>query len=596
MIGPVSGTGRAMMASLQQAIQKGMPPDQAIQYVKSMATQGVAPLADLYAMMNQFQRLKQQPVQAPQTPPTIRDQLNMAEQQQAQQQMAMQQGLGGMPAPVMEQAQFAGGGIVAFAAGSEDAVSSEGGATSYVFNDELLRNVPSFMTDTTDIVSFVRKQMPNFDTLSPAQQQEVLRQFEPAYKRAYSSLQTLKSRGAAPASTTSPTSENVSPFSQVGFRRVSTNPLERAQDERLATERTQERPIAAPPTAAPPTAAPPTATSRAGAPRGGATRAAMPAATPKGDMFTPFERPRTDLETERAARIERQRAAKTGEFSQADADLAAYIKEQKAQGGDTKEAYRNFWVMAGASLMANRSPYFLQALGESIKDNYGGLVNDLKELKDNTKALRLQEIQLRRAQEQAIESGSAADQERVDRLNEKADATNFAIANARSAIQQKILDRRHDFALERLRASNKPSNLSIAERLMGMYDAAVRETDPVRRQQLMGEYQRQLETAEDITRATTAAGIGLPVREAGLVQREATGIRQTRAYRAAEQRYNLAMINGDIAEANAAKSEMDQMLAGARQQINEYMGSSSSPVPTPGGGAYTGPYSTSGWD
>jgi len=43
MIGPVSGTGRAMMASLQQAIQKGMPPDQAIQYVKSMATQGVAP-------------------------------------------------------------------------------------------------------------------------------------------------------------------------------------------------------------------------------------------------------------------------------------------------------------------------------------------------------------------------------------------------------------------------------------------------------------------------------------------------------------------------------------------------------------------------
>ena len=119
MLGPVSGTGRAMMASLQQAMSNGMPPDQAIQYVKSMATQGVAPMADLYAMMNQFQRLKQQPVQAPQTPPTIRDQLNMAEQQQAQQQMAMQQGLGGLPAPSMEQAQFAGGGIVAFEEGGE---------------------------------------------------------------------------------------------------------------------------------------------------------------------------------------------------------------------------------------------------------------------------------------------------------------------------------------------------------------------------------------------------------------------------------------------------------------------------------------------
>lgn len=134
MIGPVSGTGRAMMASLQQAIQKGMPPDQAIQYVKSMATQGVAPLTDLYAMMNQFQRLKQQPVQAPQTPPTIRDQLNMAEQQQAQQQMAMQQGLGGLPAPAMEQAQFAGGGIVAF---------DEGGSVeAYYQNLDPLRASP----------------------------------------------------------------------------------------------------------------------------------------------------------------------------------------------------------------------------------------------------------------------------------------------------------------------------------------------------------------------------------------------------------------------------------------------------------------------
>lgn len=121
MIGPVSGTGRAMMASLQQAIQKGMPPDQAIQYVKSMATQGVAPLADLYAMMNQFQRLKQPQAQAPQTPPTIKDQLNMLDQQQQMQQAAPQQpmdrGLGAIDAGRMEYPQFAGGGIVAFEGG-----------------------------------------------------------------------------------------------------------------------------------------------------------------------------------------------------------------------------------------------------------------------------------------------------------------------------------------------------------------------------------------------------------------------------------------------------------------------------------------------
>jgi len=132
MFGPVSGTGRAMMSSLQQAMAKGMPPDQAIQYVKSMATQGVAPLADLYAMMNQFQRLKQPQAQAPQTPPTIKDQLNMAEQQMQAQQggiagmqaqapapQPMDRGLGAIDAGRMEYPQFAGGGVVALAQGGD---------------------------------------------------------------------------------------------------------------------------------------------------------------------------------------------------------------------------------------------------------------------------------------------------------------------------------------------------------------------------------------------------------------------------------------------------------------------------------------------
>ena len=131
MIGPVSGTGRAMMASLQGAMAKGMPADQAIQYVKSMATQGVAPLTDLYAMMNQFQRLKQQKVEPPQTPPTIKDQLDALDQQQqmpqqggiAQLQAAppqgqpMDRGLGAIDAGLMEYPQFAGGGVVALAEG-----------------------------------------------------------------------------------------------------------------------------------------------------------------------------------------------------------------------------------------------------------------------------------------------------------------------------------------------------------------------------------------------------------------------------------------------------------------------------------------------
>lgn len=128
MIGPVSGTGRAMMSSLQQAIQKGMPPEQAVQYVKSMAMEGVAPLADLYAMMNQFQRLKQQKVTPPQTPPTIKDQLNALDQQSQMPQKGgiaqlqapapagqpMDRGLGAIDAGLMEYPKFANGGIVAF--------------------------------------------------------------------------------------------------------------------------------------------------------------------------------------------------------------------------------------------------------------------------------------------------------------------------------------------------------------------------------------------------------------------------------------------------------------------------------------------------
>lgn len=131
MIGPTSETARSMMASLNAAMQKGMPPDQAIAYVKSQATQGVAPLADLYALMMQFQRLKQ-PKQEMPPGGNIKQQLDQLEAglgglggqpqgmqnpMQSPMQNPMQQGLGGMNAGRMETPQFVGGGIVAFQQG-----------------------------------------------------------------------------------------------------------------------------------------------------------------------------------------------------------------------------------------------------------------------------------------------------------------------------------------------------------------------------------------------------------------------------------------------------------------------------------------------
>lgn len=157
MIGPVSQTGRTMLASLQQAISKGMPVDQAIAYVKSMANDGVAPLVDLYALMKQFERMKQQPTPALQTP-NIREQLNMLEASRGQGQAGlpaamppqnpqamMSQGLGGLPAGRMESPQFAGGGIVAFAGeGDSQVTDSSKGAPS--ITPEFYSQVPKFKT------------------------------------------------------------------------------------------------------------------------------------------------------------------------------------------------------------------------------------------------------------------------------------------------------------------------------------------------------------------------------------------------------------------------------------------------------------------
>ena len=106
MIGPVSTTGKAMLESLQNAMSKGMPVEQAISYVKSLAMDGVAPLTDLYSMMLQFQRLKQ-PTRRPPEGGNIREQLESLRN-------PMEMGLGSMNAGAMENPSFAGGGIVAF--------------------------------------------------------------------------------------------------------------------------------------------------------------------------------------------------------------------------------------------------------------------------------------------------------------------------------------------------------------------------------------------------------------------------------------------------------------------------------------------------
>jgi hypothetical protein len=586
MIGPVSGTGRTMMASLQQAMQKGMPPDQAIQYVKSMATQGIAPLADLYAMMKQFERLKQQPVQPPQTPPTIRDELNMMEQMQAQggmspqmppqmpQQMPpqMAQGLGSMNAGAMENPSFAGGGIVAFDEGGKAA------STPYEFNDELSSRVPSFMTGDMDIVSFVKRQLPNFDMLTPEQKQEVLLRFEPAYKQARAARLKLESRGVAeqapPAAASAALSAAPINMRQSFAAMGAPNPFA-TEDEVLQNTFSQLA-------TRPAETAPAPETPRAPAPR------REVATGPKEDPFAQFRYERPDLEAIRKEREERQKTQKTGAYSQADADLAAYMAEQKKQGGDTKEAYRNFWVMTGASLMANKSPNFLQALGESVKENYGGLIKDLKQLKDENKTLRLEEIRLRQARERALETGDAADQSRYDALQQRFETRQYDIFKTELGIQEKALDRGHAERLASLRATG---NEKQADRLIKLWQAANAETDPYKKQQMLNNYQAELDITREITEASTASGVSAGIRaETAGQQRLANLSKDDQIYRNAQR---IVQSSQDPQEVQQAK----ELIRIKEQQALGMMGAGPRVAQDEGltGGAYTGPYSTSGW-
>ena len=266
--------------------------------------------------------------------------------------------------------------------------------------------------------------------------------------------------------------------------------------------------------------------------------------------------------------------------------MAAYIDEQKKQGGDTKEAYRNFWVMTGASLMANKSPNFLQALGESVKENYGGLVKDLKQLKDDTKAFRLEEIRLRQAKERALETGDAADQSRYDSLLQRHETRQYDIFKTELGIEQSVLGRQHDIALAQLRSSG---NDRQADRLMNAWRAAQAEADPNKKRQLLDAYNAELEATRDVTEASTATGVGAGIRAETAADTRVANLAKdpiyNRAYRDSQ--------NPELTEDERRKAE--EVMRVKEQQARGTMGAGPRVDQGLSGGAYTGPYSTSGW-
>jgi hypothetical protein len=498
-----------------------IPPDQVPAYLmnKGLPQLGAA-VADKIALDN---AAKMQPnPQVPPAPPTVVEANRMAAQQARLQQVMngrnneMTQlrdttGLAAtnIPAPVSPQGMQAGG-IVALAGGGSDWNTPSRDvtlATSYDFGER----VPEQM----DIVTYVKQFIPSFDSLSPQDKQQVLsaydRQYRAARERSNPSRQTAPAAQAVTPDKLNLAASQGTPFGVI------------MPDTRAELDAAIRKSAAT-------TTAPTADVTAAPAARRGVTTDRIPAAAaaPKEDQFSKYElqKPK-DEAAYREERLARQQKEKTGAFSQADTDLAAFIKEQKDKGGDEKTAYKNFWVMTGASLLANKSPFFTQALGESVRDNYGNLVKDLKQLKDDTKQLRLQEIQLRRSTEQATESGSKEDRDRAESDRKEYQANGLAIAKARTDIEQKVLDRANERTIAQLR---QYGNDRIADQLMRMWDTAQSETDPAKKKELMSRYQARLAEANTIISQTTAGGISAQQRDEAARRTALTNVRKSDAY------------------------------------------------------------------
>jgi hypothetical protein len=397
-----------------------------------------------------------------------------------QQQQPAQAGISALPNPVMNQAQFAGGGIVAFqdggwlegfgraiAAGSQAApvnpvarqiteanTSIEVLARSY--EDALSKNDPA---RTETLGAALRRTPQGRKVLSDIEQRKRVQDMQAQSAASRDSMQQVLSGETAPPTTPDQTSA-------------------------LAP--------APAPTPAPAPAAPPPV---------------MGVSASNIDRLfadTLGEKPdRAKLTTEREAE---QRALGTGRFSVAAEDEKKFIKEQQEKlGKRPEEAKKDFWVMLGASLLGNRSQYFQVALGEGIKENYGNLMKDLKEISKEEKDLQVLGLQLRRAQEQAMESDRKEDITRYDALQTKYENKQLVVAQAILNAQEKVIDRQVQLKIAELRETG---DVKLSQQLLAEFEAAKDpKLSPEERKARLDALNEKVAQLAKITAATSGAVI-----------------------------------------------------------------------------------------
>jgi hypothetical protein len=350
-----------------------------------------------------------------------------------QQQQPAQAGISALPNPVMNQAQFAGGGIVAFQDGGVPATTNNENAGYGVRKAILTRQL-------------------NAARATGASPEEIA---------------AIEQEIAALPSPISPSRWLDSTRRKLGMGKYARGRGD-AEDQSLVSENAVDISHLLPPAPAP---APAPASDLAPAPAPAAPPPVMGVSTSNIDRLfagTLGEKPdRAKLTTEREAE---QRALGTGRFSVAAEDEKKFIKEQQEKlGKRPEEAKKDFWVMLGASLLGNRSQYFQVALGEGIKENYGNLMKDLKEISKEEKDLQVLGLQLRRAQEQAMESDRKEDIARFDTLKNKYDNTQLVVAQAKLNAQEKVIDRQLQLKIAELRESG---DVKLSQQLLAEFEAA----------------------------------------------------------------------------------------------------------------------------
>lgn len=344
------------------------------------------------------QALAQQPQSAP---PTVADEYRMAAQQQAQQEMMAQMvqmhqarmaqaapGLAGMPNPAMEQANFAGGGIVAFAGGG-DVQHYDGLTGSFVPQNNL--GVGSLAQNKEALYRAVVNQVQQDLASGKITQAEGEQKLQAARRATGADTTTPQlaanfsrdaglgdfstAMGLTSAAAPSPDSSGVA--SLVPPKRKVATATQPAQTADLGEEPSYITDLSSSPDYA---------------------------GTLGTDSFNYMramgEKP--DLEKMRIA----ARQSPTAKlYDKALSDEQQFIKEQKDKfGADKKEAQAMFWLNLGSSLLGNRDPRFTVALGKALEDSSGALYKDLRSLKASQEALQQKEIDLQFKRAQAAES------------------------------------------------------------------------------------------------------------------------------------------------------------------------------------------------